>query len=572
MVANASGVSTYVYDLDGQPRRVTNGANRSVTYAWDAVGQRQYLVTPDNERFTYTHDALGRMTRLSNPQNEITTWAYDNNSRTTSVRRGNGTRTSFTFDSADQVTDIVHLKSDNSVISSFKYTYNSAGNRRSVAEADGSRTTWTYDNANQLRGEIRTGTGAVAYTNTFDAVGNRTRKDVPGDLYVYDYDKADQITRAVSLATISTFTFDAAGNQTRERNIVYTTTLVWDDENRVVRNRTTSPFTPGVISRTTLTYDGDGMVTDLKQHNGTVIRPVYDGQNILLEQGGSNATQTVYTSQPNLYGNLISFKRGAAKSYFHYNAIGTTDRLTDGSQSVTDSYLLDAWGAVTSGGTGSTVNPFKFIGELGYYNYPTSAWTSATWVRARHYEPIFLRWLSEDPFSRESSSSGLDSAGVISIAARSIHTNDPLAMNAPQSPRTRQLSPLEYIYCFNSPSLYVDPNGKHPVVVIGAGASVLALCLYYKFVNGLKYINLGEDFVHCYTTCKTSTGWPSCGGPGVALFAGIANELIDLIKGGGIGESVDDIFNNVGGIYCSLQPLFSCHCCCDFLRRRNLLR
>lgn len=98
-----------------------------------------------------------------------------------------------------------------------------------LREADGSRTTWTYDKANQRRGKIRAGTGAVAYTNTLDA----------------------------------------AGNQTRERNTVYTTTRTWDDENRVVRNWTTSPLTPGVISRTTLTYDGDGMVTGRGRANIT---------------------------------------------------------------------------------------------------------------------------------------------------------------------------------------------------------------------------------------------------------------------------------------------------------------
>ena len=437
------GYTTYVYDALNRVRRVTNSANRTVSYLYDALSRRTLLTTPDNERFTYTYDLANRLTRLVNPQGERTTWSYDLASRPAVMRRSNGCRTSYSYDVASQATRLVHLKSDNTTISSFSYKYDDGGNPTRQTEATGVVTTWTYDNANQLKSERRSGANAFSYTLTYDAAGNSTIKTVPGEYYIYDYDAANQLSRAVSIFTISTFTHDQAGNQTREKNLLYTTTLVWDDENRVKSNR--SQVIGNSVSVNTLSYDGDGLLARLDQFNGTVIKPVWDGQNILLEQDAANATQVVNTFEPAGYGNLISHKRSAAKRYYLYNRLGTTDRLLDDTQNATDIYILDASGGGVSA-SGSTVNPFRFIGQLGYYYYQTSLLTTATWVRARHYEPTYRRWLSMDPILRLRRK-------TISL----VFTHDrTTAHNIPM-----RYIPLftPYLYSVNTPTLYIDPSG-----------------------------------------------------------------------------------------------------------------
>ncbi len=63
------------------------------------------------------------------------------------------------------------------------------------------------------------------------------------------------------------------------------------------------------------------------------------------------------------------------------------------SGSVTDSYVYDSWGNILST-SGSTTNEFKYIGKMGYY---FDGDTGYNFLRARYYNPIFGRFLSQDP-------------------------------------------------------------------------------------------------------------------------------------------------------------------------------
>jgi hypothetical protein len=40
--------------------------------------------------------------------------------------------------------------------------------------------------------------------------------------------------------------------------------------------------------------------------------------------------------------------------------------LTDGTEAITDTYTFDAWGNEVAS-TGTTGNPFKYVGQHGYY-------------------------------------------------------------------------------------------------------------------------------------------------------------------------------------------------------------
>jgi len=97
--------------------------------------------------------------------------------------------------------------------------------------------------------------------------------------------------------------------------------------------------------------------------------------------------------EPEEYGELISQHRGGKTSYYHYDALGSTRQLTDETETVTDSYTYNAWGEIIEQ-TGTTTNPFRWIGNVGYY------WDEETqdyYVRARYYQPQSGRWMTQDP-------------------------------------------------------------------------------------------------------------------------------------------------------------------------------
>ena len=95
---------------------------------------------------------------------------------------------------------------------------------------------------------------------------------------------------------------------------------------------------------------------------------VWDSVNdcVMSELDGSGAVQVTYTNEPQQYGGVISQRRGTTTSTYHADALGSTRALSDSSGSVTDTYLNDAWGNSVAS-TGTTVNPFKWVGQYGYY-------------------------------------------------------------------------------------------------------------------------------------------------------------------------------------------------------------
>ena len=119
--------------------------------------------------------------------------------------------------------------------------------------------------------------------------------------------------------------------------------------------------------------------------------PVFDC--VVSELDENNAVKAVYEHEPQPYGGLLSQQRGATTHYHHHDALGSTRFLTDSSGNVTDTYLYDAWGNNVAS-TGTTVNPFRWVGKYGYY---TDDGTGQVYVRARMYQPAVARWSSIDP-------------------------------------------------------------------------------------------------------------------------------------------------------------------------------
>ena len=68
--------------------------------------------------------------------------------------------------------------------------------------------TWNYDAAFQLLREQRTGTTSYDITYTYDAVGNRIRRDDDGTVTEYVYNRANQLVREVTGAASIDYTYN----------------------------------------------------------------------------------------------------------------------------------------------------------------------------------------------------------------------------------------------------------------------------------------------------------------------------------------------------------------------------
>jgi RHS repeat-associated protein len=119
--------------------------------------------------------------------------------------------------------------------------------------------------------------------------------------------------------------------------------------------------------------------------------PIED--NIVKELDDSNTTVADYTTEPYLYGDLISQVRDGQSRFYHFDGLGSTTELTDSSGVVTDTRRYSAFGETTAI-TGSTRIPFEYAGRHGYYHVTE---LKDYLVRRRFFSPTRARWSSRDP-------------------------------------------------------------------------------------------------------------------------------------------------------------------------------
>jgi RHS repeat-associated protein len=142
----------------------------------------------------------------------------------------------------------------------------------------------------------------------------------------------------------------------------------------------------------TMTYDGDHMRRQRAEGAATA-KYLWDGAQILMDLDGSDATVARYTLAPFGYGDLLSQRRSNATSFYHFDALGSTRALTESDEDISDTYLYDAWG-VLKASTGSTTNPYRYVGKLGYLR---EAAINGYLLRRRYYREAGGRFLGPDP-------------------------------------------------------------------------------------------------------------------------------------------------------------------------------
>jgi RHS repeat-associated protein len=206
----------------------------------------------------------------------------------------------------------------------------------------------------------------------------------------------------------------------------------------------------------------------------------FDGRYEVLEYL-SGTVLAVHTADPRGYGAQVSQRRGSSSSYYHFDGLGSVDRMTDGAGAVANSYVYDAWGNVLSGG-GTVANNLEYVGQQGYW-YESAL--GLYLLRARWYDPVAGLFLSRDP-SIDDILAGAQ--GVSGFGG--FRTGEPLGIGSELPTggfiRTNSL----YVYCGNNPVTMIDPSGK-VAIVIAVPAALICLagtyCLGFKLATGNRF-------------------------------------------------------------------------------------
>lgn len=291
------------------------------------------------------------------------------------TRHGNGHY--LPFDQNGNLT-LLDYQLGGSTLRSYGYTYDANGMRESMTTTGGPYAglhSYTYDSLYQ----ITEATHPTSPTEQFayDAVGNR----IPDFGKFYDHNELNQLLEDDSCR----YSYDADGNMTQKvnKNTLDTTVYVWDIENRL----TSVQLPDGGFVEYVYGPLGRRLA---KVVNGVRSEYRYDGEDLILEMDENDSITASYTFGPGI-DNPLSMTRSDTTLYYVKDGLGSVTALTDSVGDVVQEYNYSVFGEIIDQTGIGVLNPFLYTSrewepEVGLYYY-----------RARFYDPVAGRFLSEDP-------------------------------------------------------------------------------------------------------------------------------------------------------------------------------
>jgi RHS repeat-associated protein len=423
---NGHPVETYAYDARGNLASITDANNQSTIYQYDNANRLTQSTTRKGEVITYAYDGQDRLTQISRPDS-TTGYSYDAAGRLIQIQEGT-TKLQFEYDQADRLTREIQDSPNgfNSVEYQYdaldrrisrkvngtdetKYAYNRA-NQITQIQYKGETTTYQYDAAGRLSSKALPGgitqtyqlDGAsrltqIQYKNgaalidqldlQYDAEGNIVKKKFLNHSLKQDgpliasYDAANRMTSVNLGGKTYSLTYDNNGNLIGRQNTTDaadTTTYTWD-----TRNRLTNITAPGITA--SFNYDPLGRRIE-RTVNGSTTTYLYDGNQAIGEVRagqaaslltGINIDEAIASYAPT--GRLTQLTDQLGSVIKQLNEAGTSQSNT----------VYSPYGEASTTGDDQQ-NSTEYTGrendDTGLYFY-----------RARYYDPILKRWISEDP-------------------------------------------------------------------------------------------------------------------------------------------------------------------------------
>ena len=471
---------SFTYDIGGRMLTAERGGWQD-TFSYDAAN-RVLQASQNGQTVNYAYDTANRCRTLTYPSTKVAAecrtfremldeinngnlvaYTYDLGNRVQNRSYGNGATTNYVYDNNNWITSLNHTHGA-TLFAGFDYSYDKEGNKQYEQNQPngGISQAYQYDDLYRLIhysvGTLnQAGTVPVPLTQTqydLDTLGNWNDMIKNGVTQTRRHNTVNEITQINN----STLSYDGNGNLIQDPVTGYF--YVYDQENRL----TTVTFVDSGGLETAVQYSYDALSRRIDKKAGSTrgnqeTHYFYDDSRIIEEQDttGATTTTTTYT-----YGNnvdeVLSMDRNSQTYFYHQNALGSVEAVTDSSGNVVERYAYDAYGQPTITNSAGTVltnawgtahsaigNPWQFTGrqldeETGLYFY-----------RARYYDSAKGRFLERDPLAYVN-------GGNL------------------------------YEYVQSSPTKFADPDGKALVVILVVGAVLIGGLAIWSYSNSTSTV------------------------------------------------------------------------------------
>jgi RHS repeat-associated protein len=441
----------------------TIGSNpaEAIDSAWRGDSLRSKLIYPNGRIEDYTYDGLSRIKSITDhgASQPIVQYNYIGVDRVLErLYPQNGTRETYLnnsrnvdigYDGMRRPIQELDLRSKNSLIVGFTYTYDRMGNKLTQGKPydPANSETYTYDSAYRLL-TFNRAAGGVAPSQTswnLDGVGNWLQVNGQGQQFS---STNELIQSAPAAGGAASLLYDNNGNQTDDGTYLYT----YDALNRL---RTVTRKSDG-MRVAAYSYDAAGRriqknVTNSGALDGTTTFYL-DGDQEIEERNTANAlTQQyvygIYVDEPlvidrNLGGGTTATGPGDQRLFYYQDTQYNVYALATATVAATivEGYLYDAYGyqtvyapgvngrvdfggddVITAGGNSAVANPYMFTGRR------LDAEDKLYYYRARFLNPVQGRFLSRDPaynplqdsnryeYCSDSPTNSMDPAGLFDV-------------------------------------------------------------------------------------------------------------------------------------------------------------
>ena len=372
------GTITMQYDAADRMTKITYPNGRFLSFTYDAAGRRTQVVDQLGFTVNYAYDTTGRLASVTDGGgNLITRYTYDAIGHLVRNDDGNGTYTTYGYDANNQMLSLVNFAADNSILSSFEYTYDPLGRRTSMTTLDGT-TTYDYDALSRLTSVILPDTRTITYQ--YDLAGNRVAVTDNGFTTTYTTNNLNGYTAIGG----TTNTYDLGGNLVAANGPNGKTSYAYDALGRLV----------GVINSSgSWTYEYDALGNRIASvHNGQRMEYLIDPSglgNVVGEYDNAGQLIAHYT-----YGVGLTSRVDPSNtaSYYDFDAVGSTTGLTGVSGTYVNRYSYLPFGEVVAS-TENVPNSFEYNGAWGVQEESNGL----NFMRARFYDPSQGRFTQPDP-------------------------------------------------------------------------------------------------------------------------------------------------------------------------------
>ncbi len=430
------------YDASGNVLSLTNPRGNSTTYVYDESGRVAREIAPDGAERLFTYDLNSNSTSVVDRNGRATMFTYDALGRLSEALYQDGTRLRFEWDASGRLLaaddfaggriergyDVVgHLVSEISPTGWLLYEYDSIGRRRARAGPDG-LTFYTYTMKGQLDSITN---GSMGAQFTYDDAGRLTSVNSPNSIRVsYTYDAGDQVTRIdyagpAGITDFRLYNHDLNGRVTSVAGDAINPlppppqVATFDSRDRLVRlnGRAFQYNSEGQLLNDglrTYSWDARGLLIGTigvegsesyqydaiarrsgKRENAASIFFLYDLFSYLRIIKDSAPTD--YLNGLSLDSALASRTYDSVRSYLQ-DRLGSVFMAVD-QNGLSSRIVYDEYGAAKLA-EGSSLPALRYLGRDQDQN-------GLIYLRARYYDPLTGRFVSEDPVTFRGTSANL---------------------------------------------------------------------------------------------------------------------------------------------------------------------